>query len=325
MQNRYKNKTLSPTSSPNKKKSCNVHTNTDAYVCEKCAEREKLNYTESEEFRTSYLKSINYINCCHSLMNELLYKKTGKATVTIPDMPNFMDVLTALQKDSFKEKGVATEEESTNVQAINEEVKQDSNPSDDDMDRYAQELLLASTETTKNKPQCFNQTFKTANIPQGFCTLPQTLCGNPRQNHLTNLNLLKQQNDDDASDTDYIPSDNETDEQQHKTTIPISHPLKLNQRSLHLLDEKAMSKIGLFTENGELHHDAIRILEAERIHRAKDVRNKQFRRRRVSSENVIERRRAASSGSADLSDIKSESELEANQECGVKGLKNKKA
>lgn len=316
---------------------CSVYTNTDTYVCEKCAEREKLNYTESEEFRASYIKSINYINCCHSLMNELLYKKTGKTNVTIPDMPNFMDVLTALQRDSFSEKTITTEEKSINNVQVNEEIEQDSNPSDDDMDRYAQELLLGSRETTShtnNKPQCFNQTLKTTNVPQGFCTVPpQNFCGNKRQTHLTNLNLLKQQSngDDDASDTDYIPSDNETDEQspkpqepQYKTSVPISHPLKLNQRSLHLLDEKAMSKIGLFTENGELHHDAIRILEEERIYRAKDVRNKQFRRRRSYSENIIERRRAASSGSADLSDIKSESELEANQENIVKGFKSKK-
>lgn len=162
-------------------------------------------------------------------------------------------------------------------------------------------------------------------LPQGFCSLPQIFCGKHQQRHLTNLNLLKQQNDQeeaDASDTDYIPSDNEIEaphsKQKSTASSPFAHPLKLNKRSLHLLDEKAMSEIGLFTENGELPHDAIKILEAERSYRSKDARNKQFRRRRISNENVFERKRATSSGSADLSDIKSESEIEMHQESGVK-------
>lgn len=199
------------------------------------------------------------------------------------------------------------------------------------MDRYAQELLLPSDEPsprTSNK-QVLPQTPRPQNFkfPQGFCTLPQIITQK-------RLNLLQQQkqvevDDDDASDTDYIPSDNEADvtppkqtsqeqepsqAQKNAPSVSISHPLKLNQRSLHLLDEKAMSKIGLFTENGELHHDAIKILEAERNYRAKDARNKQFRKKRTCCDNVFERRRAASSGSADLSDIKSESELEATQQ-----------
>lgn len=84
-------------SSNNRRKLCDVYTNTEEYVCEKCAEREKFDYMESDEFRASYLKSINYINCCHSLINELLHRKTGNSTITLPDLPNFMDVLAAAQ------------------------------------------------------------------------------------------------------------------------------------------------------------------------------------------------------------------------------------
>lgn len=116
MQNRYKKSTLVPTSSKtvNRKRSCDVYTNTDGnYVCQKCAEREKFRYTESDEFRASYLKSINYINCCHSLMNELLYRKTGKSSIRLPDMPNFLEVVTALRENSnnFSEKGVSARED----------------------------------------------------------------------------------------------------------------------------------------------------------------------------------------------------------------------
>lgn len=191
------------------------------------------------------------------------------------------------------------------------------------MDRYAQELLLASTDNStppRKKHSCFNQSLRTqySKIPQSFCALPNLLCGQQNnKRHLSNLSLLQPhpKNDEFGSDTDYIPSDNDAEaplKPQNKCTTPtISHPLKLNQRSLHLLDEKAMSKIGLFTENGELPHDAIRILEAERNYRSKDARNKQFRRRRSCGDNNgFEKKRTASSGSADLSDIKSESELE---------------
>lgn len=118
MQNRYKKTSprspaLSPPKIGNRRSLCDVYTNTDTdYVCQKCAEREKFDYTESEEFRASYIKSIDYINCCHSLMNELLHRKTGRSTVTLPDMPNFMDVLAALQKDSsdVQERGTVTDE-----------------------------------------------------------------------------------------------------------------------------------------------------------------------------------------------------------------------
>lgn len=172
--------------------------------------------------------------------------------------------------------------------------------SEEDMDRYAQELLLAT-----NKPQ---QRLQIENP----CS---------KHHHLTNLNLLKQQqqpNGEDASDTDYIPSDDETESPKHSeqilcTSSIISHPLKLNQRSLHMLDENAINKIGLFNENGELHVDAIKILEAERSQRAKDAKNKQFRRRRATSDSrAFEKRKfvVPECPSGDLSDIKSESELE---------------
>lgn len=112
MQNRTK-KVTSPRLSTitNKKKQCDATTNTTSeFVCEKCAENEKFHYTESEAFRNSYLKSINYINCCHSLMNELMYRKTGRYSMKLPDMPNFMDVLDALQdENSFVERGIVTE------------------------------------------------------------------------------------------------------------------------------------------------------------------------------------------------------------------------
>lgn len=215
-----------------------------------------------------------------------------------------------------------------------------SDVSDEDMDRYAQELLLTSSNNAKTAPptQCFQ--IQTTNRH----TLPEKK--QQKRNHLTNLNLLKQQlhdNDEDGgSDTDYIPSDDECDappkqQQQQlevlpqlKSSIPISHPLKLNQRSIHMLDENAIHKIGLFNQNGELHMDAIKVLEAERHYRANDTRNKQFRRRRTSttvdSNKVSENKRsiAVSESAAELSDVKSESELQMvcspASECDVGGV-----
>lgn len=206
-----------------------------------------------------------------------------------------------------------------------------SDVSEEDMDRYAQELLLTSS-NGNNAPryQCYQmQTTK----PQQCCSQPENQKQHKRHPHLTNLNLLKQlhennHNEEENSDTDYIPSDDDCDSSSPKQKQPppptqetskpttISHPLKLNQRSLHMLDENALNKIGLFNENGELQMDAIKILEAERHYRAKDSRNKQFRRRRASSDTKAFEKRKFVATADDLSDIKSESELE-NVDCGV--------
>lgn len=91
-----------------KKKYANVETNTDEiYKCQKCEEREFLNLNDSEDFRTNYIKSINYINSCHGIMNALLAQKclcsnssskSSKMSVMMPDLPNFLDVYSVLQE-----------------------------------------------------------------------------------------------------------------------------------------------------------------------------------------------------------------------------------
>lgn len=106
--------------SATKKKMPEASTSTSAtIVCEKCEEREKFsNYTESESFRVAYLNAITYINCCHSLMNELLKRKTGKDTLKLPEVPSFLGVVAALQD----EKGVVTESPSQCNQSCGDEI-----------------------------------------------------------------------------------------------------------------------------------------------------------------------------------------------------------
>lgn len=111
---REKSKSGSPASSARsipvrtgRKRYKSVHTNTDPdYKCQKCEERELLSFqTDSEDFRENYIKSINYINSCHGIMNELLThrnpslsNKPSKTCVLMPDLPNFLDVYAVLQE-----------------------------------------------------------------------------------------------------------------------------------------------------------------------------------------------------------------------------------
>lgn len=93
-----------------RKKCVNAETNTGAYKCEKCQERDHWSYylNDCEDLRDNYIKSINYINSCHSIMNELLSARayssassTSKSSVALmPDVPNFLDIYSALQRNS---------------------------------------------------------------------------------------------------------------------------------------------------------------------------------------------------------------------------------
>lgn len=93
-----------------RKKYTNAETNTEAYKCEKCQERDLWSsyLNDCDDLRENYIKSINYINSCHSIMNELLSAKgysstssTSKSSVAImPEVPNFLDIYAALQKNS---------------------------------------------------------------------------------------------------------------------------------------------------------------------------------------------------------------------------------
>lgn len=114
---RDKNRSESPTN-PNRnsstktprKKCVSVETNTEAYKCEKCQEKDHWSYylNDCDDLRDNYIKSINYINSCHSIMNELLSAKayssttsTSKSSIALmPDLPNFLDIYAALQKNS---------------------------------------------------------------------------------------------------------------------------------------------------------------------------------------------------------------------------------
>lgn len=77
--------------------------------------------------------------------------------------------------------------------------------------------------------------------------------------------------------------------------------------------------MGLFTKNGELPRNVIKILEEEKSYRSKDTRNKQFRVPRElmeassNCENLYkaESKQSGSSSSSTSSDIKSDGDLES--------------
>lgn len=116
---------------PPKKKYTNVQTNTDKnYNCQKCQEREFLNLTDSEDFRTNYIKSINYINACHSIMNELLaqrgaYNSSSKVSVLMPDLPNFLDIYAVLQESPANSQQSSTESSKTVISVEKKQHKDD--------------------------------------------------------------------------------------------------------------------------------------------------------------------------------------------------------
>lgn len=86
--------------------------------------------------------------------------------------------------------------------------------------------------------------------------------------------------------------------------------------------------MGLFTKNGELPRDIIKILEEEKLYRSRDSRNKQFRVPRTLDEHTCEKKdvakfntndgskRSSSSGSSNSSDIKSDGEFESIEHSG---------
>lgn len=370
MQNRYHASTTSylHTKHQNKKKTGSACTNTETIAEEKC------HLPGTENFRETYISSLNYINSCHTILNKLLHQDNPPHQATLPEVPNFLHVFAALQggsggtiKEASKEEEASFENHKKTERRFNIKTTKaledgsGSSLTDEDFDRCAQELL-ESTKCTPRKnaspnfsalpsissspvyyaenrlkvlrKQPEDHSSDTECIPSDNETVSRAL--NQRSLHLLDetvvsrmslyskkdeikLDTMKALEAEDSfrleaesSDTDYLPSDNEVELVKTKTNIPISHPLMLNQRSLHLLDETVVSRMGLYTKKGELKEDTLKVLEAEGSCRSKAARNRQFRRKRSESDNNLDKHEHE--GSTDLSDIKSESEVEGSQD-----------
>lgn len=121
-----KSKPGSPVTASKKKKSfATKQTNTtdDLIECKKCKEREAqllLGDLKSDIF-TDYVKAINYINTCHSIINELTKNKkkissavSSATSLLMPEMPNFLAIFKSFNfgdAEVIRDNSLANEQE----------------------------------------------------------------------------------------------------------------------------------------------------------------------------------------------------------------------
>ncbi|XP_017770394.1 PREDICTED: serine/arginine-rich splicing factor 4-like [Nicrophorus vespilloides] len=79
----------------------NKFTNTapDCLLCPNCSKKQETGESpETSDLFKDYIKSINYINTCHSFINKIIAEKKIKTDVTMPDLPNFINIIIHLAK-----------------------------------------------------------------------------------------------------------------------------------------------------------------------------------------------------------------------------------